>query len=138
MPETSDAPVKVLRVATRCSSLEQFVETFSRSYDQRTLFIASMTTRPPGSQGPFVMLLADGTRALRGTCEVIEAWTTPSGPFRRPGVRIKLLQLDADSEEVVVRLRRARRATMPAPPPVMPPPAARAGVGSGAGARGCA
>src|SRR4051812_47023422 len=86
VPETSDAPVKVLRVATRCSDLDQFVETFSRSYEKRTLFIPSMTTRAPGTQGPFVMLLADGTRALRGTCEVIEAWTTPAGPFRRPGV----------------------------------------------------
>ena len=56
---------KVLRVATRCTSLDQFVEAFARYCEKRTLFVASLTTRSPGSQSPFVILLADGRLAGR-------------------------------------------------------------------------
>jgi len=113
---------KVLRVATRCTSIDQFVEGFARYCEKRTLFIASLTTRSPGHQSPFVILLADGSQALRGTCEVVEAWPTPTGPFRRPGVRIKLLQLDAPSEAVLTRLHKFKPPAPPAPkPPVLPP-----------------
>lgn len=113
---------KVLRVATRCTSIDQFVEGFARYCEKRTLFIASMTTRSPGHQSPFLILLADGSQALRGTCEVVEAWPTPTGPFRRPGVRIKLLQLDAPSEAVLTRLHTYKPPASPAPkPPVLPP-----------------
>ncbi|MBE7454267.1 MAG: hypothetical protein HS111_37070, partial [Kofleriaceae bacterium] len=104
MSGETEQRTKVLRVATRCTSLDQFVEAFARYCERRTLFIASLTTRSPGSQSPFVILLADTTQAMRGTCEVVEAWTTPAGPFRRPGVRIKFLQLDAASEAVLERL----------------------------------
>ena len=82
---------KVLRVATRCSSLDQFVEAFAPLSDARTLFIASMTTRDPGTRAPFSILLADGTRVMRGQCEVLEAFASPDNPFRRPGVKLQLL-----------------------------------------------
>ncbi len=113
---------KVLRVATRCTSLDQFVEAFARYCERRTLFVASMTTRAPGSQSPFVILLADGGQAMRGTCEVVEAWASPVGPFRRPGVRVKFLQLDAASDAVLERLHKFAPPAPVAPkPPVLPP-----------------
>lgn len=123
----------MLRVATRCSSLDQFVEAFAPLSDARTLFIASMTTRDPGTRAPFSILLADGTRVMRGQCEVLEAFASPDNPFRRPGVKLQLLELDPDGEAVVARLAqaRARRASPPPPmrpgtstvPPVAGPPA---------------
>ena len=87
----------MLRVATRCSSLDQFVEAFAPLSDARTLFIASMTTRDPGTRAPFSILLADGTRVMRGQCEVLEAFASPDNPFRRPGVKLQLLELDPGS-----------------------------------------
>ena len=122
MSGETEQRTKVLRVATRCLSIDQFVEAFARYCQRRTLYIASMTTRAPGSQSPFVILLADGTQAMRGTCEVIEAWTTPSGPYRRPGVRVKFLQLDFASENVLDRLHKFAPPPPPVPKaPVLPP-----------------
>ena len=98
----------MLRVATRCTSADQFVEAFARFCDGRTLFVSSLSTRPIGTRLPFVILLADGARAMRGQCEVIESYANPGNIYRRPGVKLALTELDDDSEAMLSRLQEAR------------------------------
>lgn len=61
-----------------------------------------------GTRLPFVILLADGTRAMRGQCEVIESYANPGNVYRRPGVKLALTELDEDSEAMLGRLQEAR------------------------------
>ncbi len=108
--DTGTQRARVLRVATRCTSPDQFVEAFARFCDGRTLFVSSLSTRPIGTRLPFVILLADGTRAMRGQCEVIESYANPGNVYRRPGVKLALTELDDDSESMLGKLQVARRA----------------------------
>src|SRR5262249_15575402 len=77
--------VKALCVATRCTTLEQFISTFCRYCDQDSFFVATLAMRPAGLETPFSIQLADRTPVLRGTCVVLEAWSTGANPFKRPG-----------------------------------------------------
>ncbi|HVV83023.1 MAG TPA: hypothetical protein VHE35_08075, partial [Kofleriaceae bacterium] len=70
--------------------------------------MSSLSTRPIGTKLPFVILLADGTRAMRGQCEVIESYANPGNVYRRPGVKLALGDLDDDSETMLGRLQEAR------------------------------
>src|SRR4051812_1958428 len=79
--------VKALCVATRCTTLEQFISTFCRYCDQDSFFVATLAMRPAGLETPFSIQLVNRTPVLRGTCVVLEAWSTGENPFKRPGIR---------------------------------------------------
>lgn len=115
--------VKGLCISTRCASLDEFVATFYRFCEDDTLFVATLTTRPVGLETPFSILLADRSPALRGFCVVTSSWSTPVNPYRRPGIRIKVVKLTRDGVSVFVRLRARRTEAMAdAEPAPRPPP----------------
>lgn len=126
---------KALVVATRCTSVEQFVSTFHRFCDQWSFFVATMASRPVGLETAFSIQLEDKTPVLRGLCTVVEAWATPANRFGRPGVRLEVKRLTKESVPVFEALQNARKAaeaaSAAAPPPrpsqaaVEPPPAAK-------------
>src|ERR1041385_2150475 len=79
---TSSTKTKALCVATRCTSVEQFVATFHRFCgDDQTFFVATMTSRPIGLETPFSIQLADKQPVLRGMCVVLDAWPTPENRY---------------------------------------------------------
>ena len=94
--------------------MDEFVASFSRFCDADTIFVATVTMRPAGLETPFSIMLADRTPALRGFGVVTDAWSSPVNPFRRPGIRIKILKLTRDSIALHARLR-AKLAENPAP-----------------------
>jgi hypothetical protein len=100
--------VKALCVATRCTSAEQFISMFHRFSDETSFFVATMNQRPVGLETPFSIQLADRSPVLRGTCVVLDAWTTPENPYRRPGVRLGIRRLTPESEPVFKQLQVAR------------------------------
>lgn len=108
---------KGLRIATRCTTLDQFVAAFHRFCDAQTVFISTLNPRSVGLETAFSIDLADHTPALRGVGVVLEAWTTPQNPFGRPGLRLGIRRLTADSEPIYDRLLFAREATAPTPTP---------------------
>ena len=141
MTTTSATKTKALCVATRCADVEQFVATYHKFCDDTSFFVATHNSRPIGLETAFSIQLADSTPVLRGLCVVVEAWTTSSNPFNRPGIRLGIRRLTADSVDVFTRLVRAARDTprdeasapisAPTPPPVpavpdRPPPLVRA------------
>ncbi len=122
---------KALCVSTRCTSVDQFVATFYRFCEDDTFFIATLSQRPVGLDTAFSIQLADKTPVLRGDCTVIEAWSTPINRFGRPGVRLAMKRLTAESRLVLQRLQDAAAAAptgslvptaeIPPTPPPTPP-----------------
>jgi hypothetical protein len=105
-------------IATRCTSIDQFVAMFHRFVDEDSFFVSTVNTRPPGLETSFSVQLADGTPVLRGICKVLQVWTTAQSPFKTPGVRLGIKRLTANSMPVFERLlvtRSAPQATPPAP-----------------------
>ncbi|MEO8552589.1 MAG: PEGA domain-containing protein [Kofleriaceae bacterium] len=122
---------KGLRIATRCTTLDQFVAAFHRFCDAQTVFISTLNPRSVGLETAFSIDLADHTPALRGVGVVLQAWTTPQNPFGRPGLQLGIRRLTADSEPMFDRLLFAREATAATPTAtakMMPVIVARPGV----------
>ena len=110
-------------IATRCTSVEQFIQMFHRFVDEESFFVSTLNTRPPGLETPFSVQLVDGTPVLRGLCVVMQAWTTAANPFKTPGVRLGIKRLTANSMQVFERLLVTRSAAKTPVPPVRAIPA---------------
>jgi hypothetical protein len=113
-------------IATRCTSVEQFVQMFHRFVDEESFFVSTLNTRPAGLETPFSVQLADGTPVLRGLCVVLQAWTDSANPFKTPGVRLGIKRLTANSMLVFEQLLVTRSGK---PPPGMKAPATQPGSG---------
>jgi hypothetical protein len=130
---TQATKTRALCVATRCTSVDQFVAAFHRFCgDDQTFFVATMTSRPIGLETAFSIQLVDKQPVLRGLCVVLDAWATPENRYKRPGIRLGIKRLTPESQIVFDRLTAAARAPgavadatpLPAPLPVEPPPPA--------------
>jgi hypothetical protein len=122
---TSGTKTRALCVATRCTTVDQFVATFHRFCgDDQSFFVATLTSRPIGLETPFSIQLADKQPVLRGLCIVLDAWATPENRYKRPGIRLGIKRLTADSQLVFARLQHASKApgVAEATPPPGPPP----------------
>lgn len=120
-------------IATRCTSVEQFIQMFHRFVDEDSFFVSTINTRPAGLETAFSVQLADGTPVLRGQCIVLQSWSGANSPFKTPGVRLGILRLTASSMPVFEQLlitRSTPAALPPAPeeattkvatPPRLPP-----------------
>lgn len=102
---------KALCVATRCTTPQQFIETFHRFCDEQSFFVATMNMRAVGLETPFSIQLADKSPVLRGLCVVLAAYTTAANPYKRPGIRLGIRRLTPDSEAVFYQLQAMRTAT---------------------------
>ncbi|MBA3821173.1 MAG: hypothetical protein H0X17_19975, partial [Deltaproteobacteria bacterium] len=105
---SASVKTKALCVATRCTSADQFVESFHRFCDAESFFVATLNVRPVGLETPFSIQLADRTPVLRGLCVVLAAWTTPANEYKRPGIRLGIKRLTPDSEAVFAQLTALR------------------------------
>ena len=118
---TAETKSKGMCIATRCTSVDQFVQMFHRFVDEDSFFVSTHNTRPPGLETSFSVQLADGTPVLRGLCVVLQAWTSSNNIFKTPGVRLGIKRLTANSMPVFERLlvtRSSPTIPMPMPPPV--------------------
>ena len=106
---------KGLRIATRCTTMDQFVAAFHRFCDAQTVFISTLNPRTVGLETAFSIDLADHTPALRGVGVVLQSWATPQNPYGRPGLQLGIRKLTADSEPVFDRLLFAREAMAKTP-----------------------
>jgi hypothetical protein len=111
---------QLIQVATRCATLDEFVERFAAFAWEGSLVLPAATALPVGTQGKFVVLLRDKTVAMRGRCRVTEAKQTPA--TRNPAVkrimmRVALLEMDEASRAVHRRLIALRSAPVPLPVP---------------------
>ncbi|HEX5059740.1 MAG TPA: PEGA domain-containing protein [Kofleriaceae bacterium] len=108
---------KGMCIATRCTSVEQFIQMFHRFVDEESFFVSTLNTRAPGLETSFSVQLQDGTPVLRGLCVVMQAWTDGNNPFKTPGVRLGIKRLTANSMVVFEQLLITRSAAKPPPVP---------------------
>lgn len=117
---------KRLRIVTRCSTLEEFFITFGPFADEASLFIVTNKPRALGLVQPFVIQLKDGATIMRGEVEVIQSTTDGAGPEGRNGMRLKFLQPDDPTRDILRRLlehAHIKRSLMPPPPSATSPSA---------------
>jgi hypothetical protein len=114
----------LLRAATRCSSLDEFLATFSRFVDDTSVTIITSQPRTVGTRQPFAIQLKDGETVMRGECEVIETNGRMGGG--RPSMRLKLVQVDDETralhKELLSRAKRGTLLGIPAMGRAVPPP----------------
>ena len=121
---SGDAKQQIIQVATRCATLDEFVEKFATFAWEGSLVLPAATALPVGTQGRFVVLLKDQTVAMRGRCRVTEAKPTPvssrNPAVKRVMMRVALLEMDEPSRIVHRRLVALRSAPVPLPIPPEP------------------
>jgi hypothetical protein len=122
---TSGGRGQVIHVATRCASLDEFVERFAALAWEGSLVLPAAVRLPIGTQGRFVIVLRDQSVAMRGRCRVTEvrqapAANNPSSAPPRFMLRVALLEMDDASRDVHRRLLALRSAPVPLPVPPEP------------------
>jgi hypothetical protein len=124
----SEIPDRPLRFVSAMETLDELVELFSHTVDEKTIFIATKLTVPVGQQRRFLITLKSGQPVLCGHAEVCESPARLAGPGSPTGIRLRMLRLTRDSATVharVLDLRSERAAAAaqarPLPPPPPPP-----------------
>ncbi len=109
----------LIHVSTRCASIDEFVEKFSGFASYGALVLPAAGELPAGTEGRFVIRLADQTVAMRGRCRVTDVKTVPVSPTatgpRRTLLRVALLEMEEGSRTVHARLLAHRRESVPPP-----------------------
>src|SRR5690606_24925569 len=105
---TSEA--MVMRIVTRCTTLDEFILAFRELCTERTLFIPSAQARATGIETGFSLRPADGAPVMSGLCVVLSSWSTVDNPYQRRGVRLGIRSLTPESRQVLHRILRARSA----------------------------
>lgn len=118
-PSPASLDVMVMRIVTRFTNVDDFVGAFRRFCTDNSCFIPSAHAKRVGVETGFSIRLADGTPMLRGLCVVLDSWSTDDNPYKRPGVRLGIRSLTAESKPIFQRLQLARLA------PLTPPMATR-------------
>jgi hypothetical protein len=103
-PRTINA--MVMRIVTKFTTVEDFVQSFARFCAETSCFIPSAHAKRVGVETAFSIRLADGTPMLRGLCVVLESWATPENPYGRPGVELGIRKLTPESKLMFQQLRR--------------------------------
>ncbi|WNG34501.1 TIGR02266 family protein [Archangium violaceum] len=111
-----------LRIRLPYATEEDFVEKYGSNVARGGLFIATRSPKPEGTGLAFELVLADGSRLLRGEGIVVKAQA--EGP--RAGMTVRFVRLDAHSKSLIDRIlaRRNAGADVASAAPSAPPPAA--------------
>jgi hypothetical protein len=125
---TVGADGAVLQLVTRCESADDFVERFARFTTDSDLVVPALAHASVGTTGRFTIRLKDQSVVMSGRCEVSEVMPIAAAPgtaAAQPGralMRLRLVEMDARSSGIHLRLT-ARRAASDKPP--SPPAPAR-------------
>jgi hypothetical protein len=117
-PAGSEARSPAIHVATRCASLDDFVEKFSSFASEGALVLPTSGELAVGTEGRFAILLRDRSVAMRGRCRVTESLPAPgngNGGVRRTMLRVALLEMDEATRVLHRRLLAAQLPAVPLP-----------------------
>jgi len=116
----------VLQLVTRCESADDFVERFARFTTESDVVVPALAHATVGTTGRFIIRLKDQSVIMAGRCEVSEVMPLASAPgapakSARALMRMRLVEMDAHSTGIHMRLME-RRASSDKPPPEPPAP----------------
>ena len=95
-----------LRVRLPFETEEAFIRRFGANVSPSGIFIPTRSLKPEGTHLRFELVLADGTRLLRGGVVVQDA--IEAAPGRRGGMELAFTELDAQSHAVLARILASR------------------------------
>jgi uncharacterized protein (TIGR02266 family) len=102
-----------LRITLRYKDLEELVQKYAENVSSAGLFLRTKAPKPTGTKIRFELLLADGTRALRGEGVVVTVREDD-----KPGMALRFNVLDAESQAVVDKIVEANGQGPLAPTPL--------------------
>jgi uncharacterized protein (TIGR02266 family) len=101
VPRKEHSPVSI-RIRLKYPDLDTFIEKYAANISQGGMFIQSRAPQPVGTTLRFEVLLADGSRLLKGEGKVIWVREYDAGqPTKVHGMGVKFLELDDESQSVV-------------------------------------
>ncbi|HLK94074.1 MAG TPA: hypothetical protein VKZ18_29545, partial [Polyangia bacterium] len=125
-PAPGGARGPLIHVATRCGSIDDFVEKFATLASEGALVLPASGELPIGTEGRFAIRLKDQSVVMRGRCRVTDARPAqgaPAGVVRPTLLRVALLEMEEASTSIHRRLLTRRRALAAAvPAPIAPEP----------------
>jgi len=119
-----EADGAVIRLVTRCTSAEEFIERFARYTTTTDIVVPALPHVSAGTSGHFVICLKDRTVMLQGRCEVTEIQPVAVAPGAATTssltalMHLRLREMDAHSCGIHLRLME-RRALSPRSPAVL-------------------
>ena len=102
-----------LRITLRYRSLDELVVRYAENVSSAGIFIRTRAPKPAGTRVRFELLLADGSRALRGEGVVVGARNDD-----KPGMSLRFSALEPTSEALVDRIVEAHGQGRLAPTPL--------------------
>ncbi len=125
---SADEPTRLTRIVSKCSTKAEFAAFFRPLCSRDSIFIVTRTPRPVGTRIRFSVTLDSGSAMLTGYAEVVDSYASNGNPFRRPGMRLKFLELDDASRALLHSIVAAPpppknvNLAEATPPPIKPPP----------------
>ena len=107
------APVFLI---SRCSTLDEFIAAFRRYADRQTLFVPTATPLAAGRRVAITLMISTGDIVIEADADVMNSSARASGLHGRPGMTLRLTDLDDDSRAILEHLERVRfgaKATLP-------------------------
>src|SRR5215208_4346798 len=102
------SPVRGFSVATRCQTVEEFVQKYYDRSDEHSILINTVEKREVGGEYAFAILLANKQPVLAGVCVIEAVYTDDNNPFGRAGMRLSIKKLGLESERVFAELDACR------------------------------
>ncbi len=97
--------IAVLRIVTRCATVDRFIDVFRHLCTATTCFIPTDDRRPIGGvETGFSIRLADGMPVMSGLGVVLSSHDDADHEYRRPGILLGIRTLHAESLSVFDRL----------------------------------
>jgi hypothetical protein len=87
-------------VATKCDTVEDFIEKYHQRVDDESIFVGIVEERVLGAECAFAILLSNQTPVFAGICEVLDVLKDANNPYRRRGMRLGIRRLGVTSERV--------------------------------------
>ena len=102
-------------VATKCDTVEDFIEKYHQRVDDDSIFVGIVEERVLGAECAFAILLSNQTPVFAGICEVLDVLKDANNPYRRRGMRLGIRRLGVTSERVFADMlaRRANQRRFP-------------------------
>jgi hypothetical protein len=103
-------------VATKCETVEQFVDKYHQRVDESSIFVGIIEERALGSECAFAILLANKQPVFAGICEVLAIYHDTDNPYERRGMRLGIRRLGVTSEHLfseMIAMRAAMKRRFP-------------------------
>ncbi|HEY5924327.1 MAG TPA: hypothetical protein VIV11_21770 [Kofleriaceae bacterium] len=87
-------------VATKCNTVEDFVEKYHSRVEDNSIFVGIVEERVLGAECAFAILLANQQPVFAGICEVLDIFRDANNPYQRRGMRLGIRRLGITSERI--------------------------------------